>query len=211
MEVLFLKLLNMSITASWLVLVVALLRLVLKKAPKAIFCFLWALVALRLLCPFSFESVLSLIPSAETIPKEIVTSEAPAINSGFYALNSAVNPVISKALAPDAVQGANPVQRISAVASAVWIAGVILMVLYALISYIRLHRKTREGIELVRGVWLCDHIDSSFILGVIHPRIFLPSSITETDRKYVIAHEKAHLKRLDYIWKPLGFTLLTVY
>jgi len=211
MEAVFLKLFNMSITASWLVLAIIALRFLLKKAPKSMMVLLWALVGIRLLCPFSFESVFSLIPSAETIPADIVYSDAPMIHSGIAALNSAVNPVISKALAPAVGQSANPMQVISFIASVVWIVGLAAMLLYTLISCLRIHRNVREAIPLEKGIWLCDHISAPFLFGTLHPRIYLPSDLNEENRRYVIAHEQAHIARHDHWWKPLGFVLLSVY
>lgn len=211
MEAIFLKILNMSITASWLVLAIVILRLILKKAPKAISVFMWALVGVRLICPISFESILSLIPSAETVPQDIIYSEAPAIHSGVPIFNSTVNPIISENLAPEVGASVNPMQIIAFVASVVWIVGIVAMVLYTVISYFRIHRKVREAVPYQENIWLCDHIDTPFILGVIRPRIYLPSNMNEQDIEYVIAHEKAHHKRHDHWWKPLGFLILTVY
>lgn len=211
MEAVFLKILNMSIAASWLVLAVLVLRLLLKKAPKSITVILWALVAIRLIVPFSFESVLSLIPSAETVPNDILYADTPAIHSGFPALNSAVNPVLSESLAPDIVESRNPMQVIIFIASVIWLTGMAGMLLYAAISYLRIHRKVREAAPVQENIWLCDHIATPFILGVFRPRIYLSSDLSEQNTVYVIAHEKAHLKRRDHWWKPLGFLLLTVY
>lgn len=211
MSDLFLNLLNMSITASWLVLAVVVLRFLLKKAPKWINAVLWSFVGFRLVCPFTFESVLSLIPSTETVPTDIVYSQSPSIHSGIPALNSTVNPIISESFAPDVTASANPLQIVTVIASAVWLIGIFAMILYAVISFVRLHKKVREGVVLKDNIWLCDRIDTPFILGVFKPRIFLPSGMAESDTEYVIAHEKAHLKRRDHWWKPLGFILLTVY
>lgn len=211
MEAVFLKILNMSIAASWLVFAVLVLRLLLKKAPKAITVILWALVAIRLIVPFSLESVLSLIPSAETVPGDILYTDTPAIHSGFPALNAAVNPVLSESLAPDIVESRNPMQVVVFIASVIWFMGMAAMLLYIAISFLRIHRKVREAAPVQENIWLCDHIDTPFILGVFRPRIYLPSDLSEQDTVYVIAHEKAHLKRRDHWWKPLGFLLLTVY
>ncbi len=211
MERVFLELLNMSITASWLVLAVIIIRLLLKNAPKFIRCIMWALVGIRLICPFSFESSLSLIPSAETVPQEIIYSQTPSIDSGVSVLNQTVNPIISDSLAPEIGASVNPVQVVLFVASVLWIAGIAAMLIYTLISYIRIHRKVREAIELKDNVWICDHIDTPFIFGVFRPRIFLPSSMNEADMRHVISHERAHLARYDHLWKPIGFLLLTVY
>lgn len=211
MENVFIKLLNMSITASWLVLAVVVLRLLLKKAPKWINTVLWAFVGFRLVCPFSFESVLSLIPSAETVPADIVYSSSPAIHSGIPALNSTINPILSESFTPDITNSANPLQIITAIAAVIWAIGIVVMILYAVISFVRLHKKVREEVVLKDNIWLCDRIDTPFILGLFKPRIFLPSGMAKSDMEYVIAHENAHLRRRDHWWKPVGFMLLTVY
>lgn len=211
MTAVFLKLLNMSIAASWLVLVVLVLRIMLKRAPKAVRCFLWALVAVRLMCPISLESIFSLIPSAETVPQEIMYVQEPAIHSGVSALNAYVNPIISETLAPKPESSVNPMQKIVFAATFLWLVGVVGMICYGLISYLRLYRRTAAGLRIEENIWRCDYISTPFILGIIHPHIFLPSSLPEADAAYVIAHEKAHIKRRDHWWKPLGYALLTVY
>ncbi len=211
MEAVFLKILNMSITASWLVLAIILLRFILNKAPKAIVIFLWALVAVRLICPFSFESVFSLIPSAETVPENIVDLKTPTIQSGIPVVNETVNPIISESLKTEDETEFNLVQSITYIASIVWIVGVIVMLLYTAISYLHIYVKVREAAHVKGKVWMCDHIDAPFIFGVFCPRIYIPSGISDVDRKYVVAHEKAHIKRHDHWWKPFGFMLLSVY
>ena len=211
MENIFIPLLNTSITAGYLVIAVMLLRPLLKKAPKYIRCILWGLVGLRLILPFSFESVLSLIPSAEPIPPEIVTSPAPVIHSGITFVNSAVNPVISQSFAPAPEASVNPMQVVMAVAWNVWLLGVIAMVLYSVISFVLLKRKLREAVQDGGNVWVCDRVSSPFLLGLFRPKIYLPSALAEGDRQYVLAHENAHIRRKDHWWKPLGFLLLTVY
>ncbi|MBR5615419.1 MAG: hypothetical protein IKW66_01230, partial [Clostridia bacterium] len=211
MDAVFLKLLNLSLTASWLCLAVLLVRLLLKKAPKAISCALWALVGLRLLFPFSIESMLSLIPSAEPLPEDILLSPTPTINSGIPIVNEVVNPVISGSLAPNPGDSVNPLQVITTVAGYVWVIGMVAMLVYMLVTYLRVRRKVTEAAKIEGNVYECDHINTPFILGVIRPRIYLPSSMSDSDRAFVIAHEKAHLRRLDHVWKPLGFLLLTVY
>lgn len=211
MENIFISLLNTSITAGYLVIAVMLLRPLLKKAPKYIRCILWGLVGLRLILPFSFESVLSLIPSAEPIPPEIVTSPAPVIHSGITFVNSAVNPVISQSMAPAPEASVNPMQIVMAVAWNVWLLGVVAMVLYSVISFVLLKRKLRESVQDGGNVWLCDRVSSPFLLGLFRPKIYLPSDLAEDSKVYVLAHENAHIRRKDHWWKPLGFLLLTVY
>lgn len=211
MDAVFLKLLNMSITASWLILAVVVLRLLLKKAPKWVSCALWVLVGLRLVLPFSFESVFSLIPSAQTVSPDIIYSQTPGITSGIPAINDALNPIISGSFAPIPEASANPLQIWTAVASYVWLIGIAAMLLYAATSYLRLRRRVKASIHVRDNLWICDDIKTPFILGIFKPRIYLPSGMGEATEAHVVAHENAHLKRRDHLWKPLGFLLLAVY
>lgn len=211
MSEIFLQILNMSITASWIALAVMLIRAIFKKLPKALTVFMWALVGLRLVFPFSFESVLSLIPSTETVPQDIIYSAKPALNSGLPVLDSAVNPVISENFTPDAGASVNPLQLAAYVASAVWVCGLAAMLVYAAVSYIRIRLRVREGMPVGGRVWICDRINTPFILGVFRPRIYLPSDIGNRDAEYVIAHENAHLARRDHLRKPIAFIILSVY
>ena len=211
MENVFISLLNNSITAGYLVIAVMLLRPLLKKAPKYIRCILWSFVGLRLVLPFSVESIFSLIPSAEPIPQEILYQTEPTIHTGIGFMNSAINPVLSESMAPNPGDSVNPLQVVTAIAWNVWLLGALALVIYALVSYIRLRRKLREAVKEQDNIWLCDRIPSPFLLGIFRPRIFLPSGLPEGDREYVIAHENAHIRRKDHWWKPLGFLLLTVY
>lgn len=207
----FLKLLNMSIAAGWLVLAIVLLRIILKKAPKWIRCILWAFVAIRLIWPFPFESVLSVIPSAETVPQDIMYVQEPTIHTGISILNSSVNPVLSENLAPAAGDSVNPMQIVTYIAAIIWMVGLIAMIIYAAFSYIRIHKKVAASMNLKDNLYICDYIDTPFILGIIMPGIYIPSALEGDKVAYVIAHEKAHLRRHDHWWKPLGFTLLSVY
>ncbi len=211
MDALFIKLLNMSITAGYLVLAVVLLRLLLKKAPKAIFVAMWALVGLRLMFPFSLESIFSLIPSAEPVPEDIAYVPIPTIQSGIGVFNSTVNPILQQSFAPAPGASVNPMQIVLRIASIVWAVGAAAMLGYCAFSYLRIHRKVREAACLKGRIWLCDSISSPFILGLFRPKIYLPSNMSEQDMEYVLAHENAHLKRRDHLWKPLGFLLLAVY
>ncbi len=211
MEAVFLKLLNMSISAGWLILAVVVFRILLKKAPKAIRCVLWALVGIRLICPFSFESALSLIPSAETVSPDILYSQTPTIHTGIGALNQAANPIISEHLAPVAGVSVNPLQVLTSAASAVWIAGTAMLFTYAVVSYLRLRRRVSTAMRLRDNLWLCDQASSPFILGFVKPRIYLPSDMNERQLSHVVAHENAHIRRHDHWWKPIGFILLAVY
>lgn len=212
MSALFLKILNLSITASYVIAAVVLLRLIFrKKAPKKLICALWTLVGLRLVFPVSLESVLSLIPSAETVPPEIVSSPAPQIASGFATVNSVVNPVLSGTFAPATEQSVRPMQVLTEVGAWVWIVGVLAVCLYGLISYVRLKRKMADAVLLSGNIFQSEKAESPFILGFYRPKIYLPFSLSDTDRENVIAHETAHIKRKDHIIKPLAFLLLAVY
>ena len=211
MTTLFLKIINMSISASWLVLAVPLLRLVLKKAPKWVNVLLWGIVAVRLLCPFSFESALSLIPSAETIPMNIEMVATPAIDSGISAINSVINPVISASFTPNPAASANPLQIWIPLASVLWAAGIAVMLLYTAISYWRLHRKVDTAVRCKDNIYQSENVGSPFVLGIIKPRIYLPFKLDGQDLEHVVAHEQAHLRRKDHWWKPLGFLLLTIH
>ena len=212
MSGIFLKLLNLSISASWLVLVVLALRLVLKRAPKWVNVLLWGMVALRLMLPFSIESALSLIPSAETLSPEVVRfNPAPTITSGVEFIDNAVNPSLSESFAAAPLASVNPLYVWTYLAGWVWLIGLGVMLLYALVSYLRLRRRVSVSLCVQENIYLCDAISSPFILGVVKPRIYLPSGLDEVQRQNVLSHERAHLARRDHWWKPLGFALLAVY
>ena len=212
MAAVFLKLLNLSISASWLVLAVLALRLVLKRAPKWVNVLLWGMVALRLMLPFSIESALSLIPSAETVNPAVVQFDpAPTITSGVNIIDNAVNPSLSEHFAAAPTMSVNPLYVWTYLAGWVWLIGLGAMLLYALVSYLRLRRRVSVSLCVRENIYLCDAISSPFILGVVKPRIYLPSGLDEVQRQNVLSHERAHLARRDHWWKPLGFALLAVY
>ena len=211
METLFLRLVNLSITAGWLVLAVIAVRLIFRRAPRWIFCALWGLVALRLVCPFSIESGLSLIPSAETFPRDILYTARPQIHSGLSALNSAVNPILSEALVPSPAASANPTQVWSFVLSWVWLAGTAVMLAYALVSFLLLRHRMATATRVEGNIRQSEQTDTPFVLGLFRPTIYLPYGLAGEDLTHVIAHERAHICRRDHWWKPLGFVLLSVY
>lgn len=212
MSGIFLKLLNLSISASWLVLVVLALRLVLKRAPKWVNVLLWGMVALRLMLPFSIESALSLIPSAETVSPEVVQFDpAPTITSGVTIIDNAVNPSLSESFAAAPLASVNPLYVWIYLAGWVWLIGLAAMIAYVLVSYLRLRRRVSASIRLWENIYVCDEVPSPFILGIVRPRIYLPSALDEAQRGSVLSHERAHLARRDHWWKPLGFALLAVY
>ena len=207
----FLKLANMSISASWLVLAILVLRLVLKKAPKWVNVLLWGIVAVRLICPFTIESALSLIPSTQTIPMNIEMAAKPAIDSGVGVVNSMVNPMIAASFTPNPAASANPLQIWIPLIAVIWLFGMVLMFLYTAISYWRLNRKIDTAVLYRDNIFQSEHVSSPFVLGIIKPKIYLPFHMNEQDLQHVVAHEQAHIRRKDHWWKPLGFLLLTVY
>lgn len=212
MEGIFLKLLNMSVAAGWMILAVAAVRIFLKKAPKWISCALWGIVAIRLVCPFSPESSFSLIPSRELLSSETVRfAREPAIDSGIPYLDEAVNPVFSSSFAPAPGASVNPLQVWMLLAGILWGIGLAGMAVYALIGVWRVRRKVREAVFWQENIWICDRVASPFILGIVKPRIYLPSGMEAGQRDYVLAHERAHLTRRDHWWKALGYLLLAVY
>ncbi len=211
MEALFLDVFNMSIAASWLVAAVLVLRLFMKKAPKWTVVLLWGIVALRLVFPFSIESALSLIPSKETIPPEIVFSPAPEIDTGIPPLNDAINPVITESFAPAPMTSMNPLQFWIPVFSVIWVLGIAAMLIYTAISYYKLRKRVSTAVILRDNIYQSENAGSPFVLGIFFPKIYIPFGIDEITLSHVIAHEKAHIARKDHWWKPLGFAILTVY
>lgn len=211
MSDIFIKIFNLGITAGWFVLALLICRPLMKKVPKWINCLLWGIVGLRLCLPFSLESIFSLVPSAEPLPENIMMTQTPVINSGVSVLNDAVNPIISTSLAPTVGASINPMQIVIAIASWIWVAGIALMLGYGIVSYITLRLKVRVSVKGKDDLYFCDEVDSPFILGVIRPRIYVPSSMSGEALDHVLAHEKAHLRRGDHLWKPIGFALLAFY
>lgn len=207
----FLRFVNMAIAASWLVLAVIVLRIVLRKAPKWLMLVLWGIVALRLALPVSIQSVFSLIPSAQTISPNIMDMQKPQIHSGFDAFNTVVNPVIVATFAPAPEESVNPLQIVISVAAVCWIVGVAVMLLYAVLSYWRLHSRIAMAVLLTDNIYQSEFAVSPFVLGIVRPRIYLPYRLTQKEQEYVIAHERAHIKNHDHWWKPIGFLLLSLY
>ena len=207
----FLKLVNLSISASYIVLAVLLLRVLFKKAPKWLFVVLWGIVALRLVFPFSIESVLSLLPSGETVSPDIMTDQTPSVNTGIPIINNTVNPIIGESFAPTPGDSANPLQIWIPVFTVVWLIGVASLLIYTVVSYYRLKSKVMTAVRLEENIFQSENVVSPFVLGVVKPTIYLPFDMDEASREHVIAHETAHIRRKDHLWKPLGFLLLAVY
>lgn len=207
----FIEFVNRSIAASWLVLAVLVLRLLLRKGPRWANVLLWGLVAFRLVCPFTLESALSLLPSRETVPDNIMLSPAPALNSGMAAVDRVVNPIVTETFSPALGASANPLQVLIPLLSLVWAVGIFALCLYTLVSWLRLRRRVAEAVPVRDNIFESELVPTPFVFGIAHPRIYLPAALPEAARGPVIAHEEAHIARRDHWWKPLGFALLAFY
>ena len=211
MSDLFLKIVNMSISASWLVVAVLILRLILKKAPKWVNVLLWGIVAVRLICPFSFESALSLIPSAETFPEKIISGPSFDVQTGITPIDNRINDYLGDRYFEGVTVPTNNGNNVMTILTIVWIIGILLLVAYTVISYWRLNRKVDTAVHYKDSIFQSENVSSPFVLGIINPRIYLPFSMNEQDMEHVVAHEQAHIRRKDHWWKPLGFLLLTIH
>lgn len=196
----FYGLARQSLTAGWLILALLLLRPLLKKIPRAFSCLLWALAAVRLAFPFSLESRVSLVPQQIAAPVRVTP-----IDPTYFA-----SPTLHTGT-PAAVQTVSQGISWREVVPYIWLLGVAAMGIYALVSYLRLSKRVRVSVRIKDRVYLCDQVSSPFVLGIFRPRIYLPSDMRQPMTKHVLAHERAHLRRGDHIWKPLGYALLSVY
>ena len=211
MDDVFLKLVNLSISASWLILAVLVLRVVLKKAPKWVMPLLWGVVALRLVCPFSIESALSLIPSAETIPSEIVTETREPVLYEQATLDIVTNPTLPSAAEVPVGVSRQQAQVDFNIYSVLWLAGMAALLVHALVSAGKLKKKLATAILLRDNIYESEFVDSPFVFGVVKPNIYLPMHMDEGTAAHVIAHERAHLARRDHWWKVLGYLVLALH
>lgn len=211
MDDVFLKLVNLSISASWLILAVLVLRVVLKKAPKWVMPLLWGVVALRLVCLFSIESALSLIPSAETIPSEIVTETREPVLYEQATLDIVTNPTLPSAAEVPVGVSRQQAQVDFNIYSILWLAGMAALLVHALVSAGKLKGKLATAILLRDNIYESEFVDSPFVFGVVKPNIYLPMHMDEGTAAYVIAHEHAHLARRDHWWKVLGYLVLALH
>lgn len=211
MSTVFLGFVNRGITAGWIVLAVLLLRLLFKRAPKWLTVLLWGMVAVRLICPFTIESVLSLVPSAQTLDPADLLATVPQVHTGVPILNQTINPLVANSLTADPTASVNPLQIVVSALAAVWLTGVAVLLVYGIVSCLRVKGRIRTAIPLQGAVFESENIRSPFVFGVFRPKIYLPRGLCEPDRAYVIAHEQAHIRRGDPVWKALGFLLLTLY
>ena len=211
MSKMFLEVLNISIMTGWAVLAVLLLRLLLIKAPAWVRCALWGIVGLRLVWPFHISSPVSLIPSRHTLPYGQLYDYTPELNTGLDVLDEIINPGFTQVYGSEITNSVNPLQVWLELAGWVWLVGIAAMFFYGVVSYLRLRRRVAVSMPLEGKVFLCDQVDSPFILGLFCPKIYLPSGCNEAQKVHILAHEYCHLARKDHWWKPLGFVLLTVH
>ena len=207
---LFVSVLNMSISAAWVLLAVLILRLIFKKAPKRITVLLWCIVGLRLIMPFSVESIFSLIPSNETVSKAW-DSPRPNLNSGITVIDNGVNNYLEGHYFEGVTRPAGHFTDITTIAAAAWLICTAALLIYTAVSFFRLKKGLRTAVLLRDNIFQSEKISSPFVFGIIKPKIYLPFGITERNAESVILHEQAHIYRRDYLWKPLGFLLLCIH
>ena len=206
----FSNILNASISASWLILIVIALRLIMKKVPKWVNVALWGIVALRLLMPFSIESAFSLIPSAQTVSDQLLQAESMAGQQSAY-LDIVTNPAYGGSVSVELDTTISAFQWELVDVTFLWLVGMAVLVLYTVVTYWRLRRKVDTAVILRDNIFQSERVTSPFVLGILRPRIYLPFQMRGQDLAYVIAHEQAHIRRKDHWWKPLGFLLLTIH
>ena len=211
MDNLFIDFLNTSITASYIIIAVILVRAIFKKIPRKFVCILWAIAGLRLVMPFSIESAFSLIPSAQTF--EPITGNNPGlqINSGVSVIDMPVNEYLGDRYAEGITVPANLKDTMASVAAVIWLIGIAAILLYGIISYLKLKKTVSTAVLLKDNIMQSESVVSPFILGIFKPKIYIPFGMDEETQSYVVSHEAAHIKRRDHWIKPIGFLILAVY
>jgi beta-lactamase regulating signal transducer with metallopeptidase domain len=206
---LFIHILNMSFTASIVIMFVFAARLLLKKAPKLFSYALWSVVLFRLLCPFSFESIISLLPTkAHPISQDIIYARVPKIDTGLAAINNTVNSSLPAATPYASI---NPLQALLFIAAAVWFAGIMVLLLYSIVSFLKLKKQLGNAIHEKDNVYVAQHLATPFVMGIVNPKIYLPPTLSLNEKQYIVRHEQTHIKRCDHIIKPLSFLALCVH
>ena len=209
MEELFISVLNMSLTASYVIVFVMLVRLPLKNAPKVISYALWGVVAFRLICPFSFESIFSLLPASTTpIPQDIAYQQSPQIKSGIAAVDMYVNSSLSS---PSAVASANPIQVYTQIGAYIWLLGIAAMLVYSVASILILKRRLKDAQYKEQNIYEAENLKTPFVLGILRPKIYIPAGLTADEKSYIIRHEQMHIRRFDHIVKPFTFLVLSIH
>lgn len=207
----FISIVNMSINAAWVIAAVIILRFFLKNVSKKYMMVLWAFVGLRLVCPFTIESMFSLLPSSEVVSNVSSETWEPVIVSGIDSVDNMINPVMQENFMTPGEYSINKIELFFSIAGCVWCVILAYILLYLVCSYLYMKKKTGTKMYYEDKIWLCDDINTPFILGVVKPQIYLPSNISPMQSDYVIKHERMHIKYYDYIWKPLGFVILAIH
>lgn len=223
MQNLFLDVLNMSLTAAYVIAAIILIRLLIRKLPKKYSYLLWSVAAFRLCCPFSFQSVLSIfnlgifdMSRAQTesgaqlkyVADNIIYEEIPQVTVGLPYANTIINNSLPPA---EPTASINPMQIIIAVLAVLWVIGMAAMLGYGIISFIRIRRSMNTAMRLKDNVYQSDKVSSPFILGIVKPKIYIPFGLDEDTLRYVLTHEKYHLRRFDHIAKIAAYIILSVH
>ncbi|MBQ8508909.1 MAG: hypothetical protein IJ493_03280 [Clostridia bacterium] len=209
LDAIFITLLNMSISASFVILFVLIARLLLRRAPRIFSYALWSVVFLRLICPLTFELPVSLVPvSGQTIPTDIAMERTPKIASGIDAIDRMVNPALP---ASDAAASANPLQIWQAVGEIVWLAGIAVILLISLGSLVRLNHRLIGAMRQEDGIYISDKIAEPFVMGLLRPKIYLPDGLSEDAIACILPHERTHIRRGDHIIKAAAFAIVTLH
>ena len=210
MRGIFDQVLNMSLSGGWVILLVLAARLVLRKAPARFRYVLWGLVLLRLLCPFSLESRVSLIPPHESAAVNLYTPEE-LVSEAFPPEHTADTVTVEAGEYTASFRPAALRRAVLRTLRAVWPLGMAAVLAGGLFSLGRLRRRLIGAVPLRENIWLADHIGTAFVLGTLHPRIYLPSVLPPEEQEFILLHEQTHLRRRDPIWKLLGFFVLAVH
>ncbi|MGE5677499.1 MAG: M56 family metallopeptidase, partial [Pseudomonadota bacterium] len=209
----FIAILNMSLIASFVALGVILIRIPLKKAPKIFSYGLWIIVLFKLLCPFTIESVLSPVPvKAEPVPRDIIYSQTPYIDSGIHFVDNSINRVITNTVSPaNHAASPNTMKVVLFVLSCIWLAGIAILLLYALVSYFRLKARLSVAIPVHKNIYETDRIKTAFVLGIANPKVYIPVGLDRQEVDYILRHEETHIRRRDHLIKPLAFIAVCVH
>ena len=208
---LFLSVLNMSLTGAFVVAVICLARLPLKKAPKIISYCLWAVAGFRLLFPFSVESVFSLMPiKPQPIPPDIAMQAIPRIDSGIPYVNNAVSSILP-APGDFSTVSVNPLQVWTAIGASVWVLGIAAMLLYSVVSIILLKRGLRSAVHLRENICESADLKTPLVIGLFRPKIYIPTGLSDSELRYILLHEQTHIRRRDHIVKMFAYFVLCLH
>ena len=209
LEKIFLQILNMSFTASFVIMLVLIARLLLKRSPKVLSYALWGVVLFRLICPFSFESVFSLLPAKiNPISQDIVYAPIPTIDTGIPAINHTVNQLLPAATPTASI---NPLQIWVFIGTMVWLLGMAILLIYSIVSLVKLQMRLKNAVHEKDNIYLAEHLDTPFVMGIIRPKIYLPASLTEREKRYILLHEQMHIRRFDHVMKIVSFFVLCLH